>query len=35
MFDLPTRIINFDKITLHWGKTNIHRELDGLVLYKV
>ena len=35
MFDSPTRIINCDKITSHWGKTNIHRYLDGLVLYNL
>ena len=35
MLDSPTRLINCDKITLHWGKTNIHRALGRLVLYKV
>ena len=31
MFDLPTKkIINSVKITLHWGKTNIHREQGRL-----
>ena len=35
MFDLPARIINCDKTTLHWGKTKIHRKLDKLVHNKV
>ena len=31
MFELPTTIINSVKITIHWGKTNIHREQGRLI----
>ena len=39
MFDLPLRLCRLEnnsfydsvKIILHWGKTNIHRELGRLV----